>query len=302
MIKDYFLSHNEALFNDFVLDGYGLTRRWSPQPGRRAVADHVRRHGGAIDDRRAAEVVEPYIGDDEVFMATYGDGLTDVDLPALVRTFETSGKMVMFALVRPHFLAHLVEADAEGTVHDVRAMDTSGIRINGGFFVLRRKIFDWIEPGEELVEETFAKLIPRGEIGGYIHDGFLGRWTPSRTGSGSKGCSTPAGRRGSASGSMRQSLQSDDLRVWPPRPAGRFDACSRSALIRTISRSAAQGRSRPSCAQRRSSLFTGSSSRDPAIVAPKRAEAPKRYSTRPAPPPSRSSPFATGTCRTWPPR
>ena len=59
-------------------------------------------------------------------------------------------------------------------MRDVRAMDTSGVRINGGFFVMKREIFDWIEPGDELVEETFAKLIPRGEVGAYTHDGFFG--------------------------------------------------------------------------------------------------------------------------------
>ena len=53
-------------------------------------------------------------------------------------------------------------------------MNTSGVRINGGFFVMRREIFDWIEPGDELVEETFAKLIPRGEVGRIPHDGFFG--------------------------------------------------------------------------------------------------------------------------------
>lgn len=95
------------------------------------------------------KLVEPYLGDDPVFMATYGDGLTDVDLPQLVRTFDESRKMIMFALVHPHFHAHIVEADPDGTVRDVRPMNTAGVRINGGFFVMRREIFDWIAPGDE---------------------------------------------------------------------------------------------------------------------------------------------------------
>jgi glucose-1-phosphate cytidylyltransferase len=175
VVKEYFLRHNEALMYDFVLDGYGgeaeveiLNRDGGPW--RITFADTGSR--STIGERLKA--VEEYVGDDEMFMATYGDGLTDVDLPALVRTFEASGKMIMFALVRPHFHAHIVEADVDGTVRDVRAMDTSGVRINGGFFVMRREIFDWIEPGDELVEETFAKLIPRGEVGAYVHDGFFG--------------------------------------------------------------------------------------------------------------------------------
>lgn len=82
--------------------------------------------------------------------------------------------MAIFALVRPHYNAHIVEADPDGTVRDITAMHVSGVRINGGFFVMRRDVLDWIDPGEELVEETFAKLIPRGEVGAYVHDGFFG--------------------------------------------------------------------------------------------------------------------------------
>jgi glucose-1-phosphate cytidylyltransferase len=53
-------------------------------------------------------------------------------------------------------------------------MNTSGVRINGGFFVMRREVLDWIEPGDELVEETFAKLIPRGEVVAFPYEGFFG--------------------------------------------------------------------------------------------------------------------------------
>ena len=175
VIKEYFLAHNEALFSDFVLDGYGgeaeveLLNR-DGGPWRITFADTGTR--STIGER--LKLVEQYLGGDEVFMATYGDGLTDVPLPDLVNTFEASGKMIMFALVRPHFHAHIVESDADGTVRSVMPMNTSGVRINGGFFVMRREIFEWIEPGDELVEETFEKLIPRGEVGTYRHDGFFG--------------------------------------------------------------------------------------------------------------------------------
>jgi glucose-1-phosphate cytidylyltransferase len=175
VIKEYFLTYNEALFNDFVLDGYGadaqveiLNRDVSSW--RITFADTGMQ--STIGERLKA--VEPHLGDDEMFLATYGDGLSDVSIPDLVETFEASGKLVMFAHVRPHFHAHIVEADATGTVRDVRPMNTSGVRINGGFFVMRREALDWIEPGDEFVEETFQKLIPRGEVGVYLHDGFFG--------------------------------------------------------------------------------------------------------------------------------
>ena len=80
----------------------------------------------------------------------------------------------MFLSVRPHFNAHLVKTGDDGTVLSVTDMSTSDIRINGGFFVFRREILDWIEPGDELVEETFARLIAGGELMAYPHDGFFG--------------------------------------------------------------------------------------------------------------------------------
>jgi len=175
VIKEYFLGYNEALFNDFVLDGYGadaqveiLNRDVSSW--KITFADTGMQ--ATIGERLKA--IEPYLGDDEVFLATYGDGLSDVPIPELVRTFEASGKTVMFALVRPHFHAHIVEASTDGTVTNVRPMNLSEVRINGGFFVMRRDALDWIAPGDEFVEETFEKLIPRGDVGVFVHDGFFG--------------------------------------------------------------------------------------------------------------------------------
>ena len=58
------------------------------------------------------KAVEPYLGDDETFLATYGDGLTDAPLPEVIDAFHESGKTAMFLSVRPQFNAHLVSTDA----------------------------------------------------------------------------------------------------------------------------------------------------------------------------------------------
>jgi glucose-1-phosphate cytidylyltransferase len=174
VIKDYFLRNNEALFSDFTLRVNG---------GESSVELHTRE---AVDWRitfvdtgiqttiaERLKAVEPYL-DDDVFLATYGDGLTDAPLPAVIETFEESGKLVQFLSVHPQFNAHLVVADEAGTVLRVEDMSRSDVRINGGYFVCRRDLLDWIEPGDELVEETFAKLIPQGLVGVYRYDGFFG--------------------------------------------------------------------------------------------------------------------------------
>ena len=174
-IKEYFLAHDGALFNDFVLERDGSGTKLDVIPGdvdewRITFVDTGL--NATIGERLKA--VEPYLTDDEAFLATYGDGLTDATLPDVIRTFHERQKIAMFLSVRPQFNAHLVVTDEAGTVVAVEDMSGSHVRINGGFFVFRREILDWIEPGDELVEETFSRLIARGELAAYSHDGFFG--------------------------------------------------------------------------------------------------------------------------------
>jgi glucose-1-phosphate cytidylyltransferase len=175
IVKEYFLTYNEALFNDFVLERSGDATRLellSRDVGEWRITFVDTGSDATIAER--LKTVGPRLGEDETFLATYGDGLTDAPLPELVKAFHERRKMAMFLSVRPEFNAHLVTTDDEGTVLRVEDMSRSQIRINGGFFVLRREILDLIEPGDELVEETFEKLIARNELVAFPYDGFFG--------------------------------------------------------------------------------------------------------------------------------
>jgi glucose-1-phosphate cytidylyltransferase len=175
VVKEYFLSYNEALFHDFVLErtGGGSTLELlSRDLGEWRITFADTGIDATIGER--LKCVAPHIGDDEVFLATYGDGLTDAPLPEMIRFFEERQKIAMFLSVRPEFNAHLVTTDGDGTVLAVEDMSRSGVRINGGFFAFRREILDMIEPGDELVEETFSRLIPLGEVVAYPYEGFFG--------------------------------------------------------------------------------------------------------------------------------
>ena len=119
------------------------------------------------------KAVEQYLDGDDEFLATYGDGLTDAPLDEMIDAFETSGRLVQFLSVRPQFNAHASSPTSTGSSSRC-AMSDSDVRINGGFFVCRRELLDWIEPGDELVEETFERLIPRGEVVAYPYEGFFG--------------------------------------------------------------------------------------------------------------------------------
>lgn len=116
--------------------------------------------------------VRPLLGDDPMFLANYSDSLTDADLPAWIARFSATSNVASFMAVRPHLSLHHVEVDE----HDGRVLGIRGIReslrINGGFFVLRKGIFDVLEPGDELVEAPFARLMAQGTLTAQVYDGF----------------------------------------------------------------------------------------------------------------------------------
>jgi glucose-1-phosphate cytidylyltransferase len=174
VVKQYFLSYNGALFNDFVLghsNGRTSLELLSRDLDEWQITFVDTGLTASIGGRLRA--VAPYLGEDETFLATYGDGLTDAPLDNMIETFETSGKTAMFLSVRTPFNAHLVDAGEDGIVTGVHEMAQSNIRMNGGFFVFNRGVIGAIEPGEELVEEPFDRLIARQELLAYPYDGFF---------------------------------------------------------------------------------------------------------------------------------
>jgi glucose-1-phosphate cytidylyltransferase len=177
VIKDYFLNYNEALSNDFVLSNGGRDVELSGRDisnWRVAFVDTGAQ--STIAERLLA--VSSYLDDDEYFLATYGDGLTDAPLPDMIDRLKSSGKTALFISVRPVFNAHVVHANEDGVVHMVEDMQRADVWINGGFMVLRRDVLDEIKPGEELVVEPFRRLIERGELIAYRYEGF---WEPMDT-------------------------------------------------------------------------------------------------------------------------
>lgn len=121
----------------------------------------------------------PYTGDDEIFLANYGDVLTDAPLPDLIRHFQRSGKLAAFLAVRPTpYTFHLVRFDGHHRVRDVQDVSRADLWLNGGYFMFRRAVLDEIGPGEDLVPDVIPRLIERDQVLGYRHDGF---WAPMDT-------------------------------------------------------------------------------------------------------------------------
>jgi glucose-1-phosphate cytidylyltransferase len=170
-IKNYFLSYNECLSNDFILSNGGK---------------EVQLLGSDIHDWKITFVdtgltasigerlkaVEKYVRGEEVFLANYSDGLTDAPLPKLLEHFTQRKKIASFLCVQPTQSFHLVSLDSDDTVSAVKHINRAGVWINGGYFAFRSEIFKHLNEGEELVVDLFPRLIKKRELIGYRYTGF----------------------------------------------------------------------------------------------------------------------------------
>jgi glucose-1-phosphate cytidylyltransferase len=171
LIKEFFLNYNECLANDFVLSNGGtqiehLSR--DLQDWTITFANTGLR--SSIGERLLQ--VKKYLNDDRPFLANYADGVADVDLNALIKAHTQTNASATFTSVRPTQMFHAVEAAADGAVKKVLRIDQSDMRMNGGYFVMSPEIFDFIEQGDELVEEPFHRMIEQGKLYAHQHDGF----------------------------------------------------------------------------------------------------------------------------------
>lgn len=107
-----------------------------------------------------------------MFLANYSDGVSDLPLPDMIEHFRRRDAVACFAGVVPTQSFHLVRVDDGGWVKSISHVKDVGMRINGGFFVMRPEMFDWIKPGEELVQEPFQRLAAAGKLLAYPYDGF----------------------------------------------------------------------------------------------------------------------------------
>jgi glucose-1-phosphate cytidylyltransferase len=116
--------------------------------------------------------VRRFVGDDEIFLANYADGLSDLPLPELIEYFKASLKIACFVGVKPTASFHRISLRPDGVVSEIEHIARSGSLINGGFFVFRREIFDYIKEGEDLVEEPFHRLMADEQLIAYPYEGF----------------------------------------------------------------------------------------------------------------------------------
>jgi glucose-1-phosphate cytidylyltransferase len=170
-IKKYFLNYDECVSNDFVLlqggeklqllnsdiDDWNIT-----------FADT----GETSNIGQRLKAVEKYLDGEEMFLANYSDGLTDLPLNDQIDHFKRERKVASFLCVRPNLSLHFITLGPDGVVESIKDVHCSDIRVNGGYFVFRKEIFQYINDGEELLVEPFQRLLEREQLLAYKYDGF----------------------------------------------------------------------------------------------------------------------------------
>ncbi len=177
-VKDYFLNYDETASNDFVLTKGG---------------EHVELLGSDISDWTITFIdtgidtpigerlrrVRPYLDDDEVFLANYGDVLTDA--PHERHHRPTSSRRTRSGRSwRSNRRTPSMSSRWTGTteIRGFRPAAEMAFRINGGYFVLRQGIFDYLEPNEDLVMDACVGAAAAGKMRAVPYDGF---WAPMDT-------------------------------------------------------------------------------------------------------------------------
>jgi glucose-1-phosphate cytidylyltransferase len=116
--------------------------------------------------------IKRYLGEDETFCVTYGDGLADVKLDELLAFHHSHGKLATLTAVHPQSTFGLLKLNDNQAVTAFVEKPVMHEWINGGFFVFNRGIFDYLNDDCVLERAPFERLAQAGELIAYQHTGF----------------------------------------------------------------------------------------------------------------------------------
>lgn len=180
-IKEFFLNY-ESFTNDLTITlGQGKSLeyhgRHDADGWRITLADT------GIEAMTGARIrrVRRYLQGESNFLLTYGDGVGNVDIDALVAFHKSHGKILTVTGVRPPGRFGELAGGPNGQVTEFNEKpQATGGRISGGFFVCRKELFDYLDDAEDLVfeEAPMRRLVRDGEMMMFEHDGF---WQPMDT-------------------------------------------------------------------------------------------------------------------------
>lgn len=165
---DYYLHRSDVTF-DFTRDNEMTVHNNIAEPWKVTLVDT------GLNTMTGGRVkrVRRYIGD-EPFMLTYGDGVSNVDIQALLQFHRSHGRAATVTAVSVGQRFGVLDVNADGQIDAFREkQETDGSLINGGFMVLEPEVFDYIEGDATAFEkEPLENLARDGKLMAYRHDGF----------------------------------------------------------------------------------------------------------------------------------
>jgi glucose-1-phosphate cytidylyltransferase len=172
-IRRYFLEH-QWLYSDFTLE-MSKTGDYHLQKHELLGEDwRITFANTGLDTNTGGRIkrVEKYLGDDETFCVTYGDGLANVDLQELINFHRSHGRVATLTAVHPRSGFGLLKLDDSGAVTEFEEKPPIKDWVNGGFFVFNRAILDYLTDDCVLEREPLERLAQDDELMAYRHTGF----------------------------------------------------------------------------------------------------------------------------------
>lgn len=177
VIKEYFANyflHMSDVTFDMALNKMDVHHR-NAEPWKVTLVDtgEETKTGGRL------KRTKDFIKDEEAFCFTYGDGVADIDVSALISFHKQHGRQATVTAVKPPGRYGALNTEREKVVSFIEKPRGDGGKINGGFFVLSPKCLDYIDGDATPWEsEPLAELATKGELIAFEHEGF---WQPMDT-------------------------------------------------------------------------------------------------------------------------
>ncbi len=177
IIKDYFI-HFQSRNSDFTV--------------KTSIAGNLSFHNNGLEDDWTVTIADTGINtltggrilqtakylDDEPFLVTYGDGLTDLDISKLSLFHLESGLIATVTTVQPKSRFGVIKMNQAGLVEKFSENPKLDGWINAGFFIFRKEIMDYLVFDEALEDSPLTRLVADRQLGAFKHDGF---WQPMDT-------------------------------------------------------------------------------------------------------------------------
>lgn len=173
MIKDYFLNY-EAMSSDFTMR-LGCQHAIDFKSSHEEQDYHVTLADTGLETMTGGRIkrVQKYV-DEDTFMLTYGDGVADIDIDALLKFHYGHGRLATITAVHPTSRYGVLEIGDEGCVSNFSEKPVMNDWMSAGFFVFNRRFFDYLEGEDSFMESgTLPRLAREGELMAYKHEGFF---------------------------------------------------------------------------------------------------------------------------------